>query len=606
MVTLTKPRKGRAPARTRLKDLTISDLGGGLDEVNSDIGMNARFQCILKNFTRTPSNGQRLRLGSKWFEDVGDVVSGDIVDMVYFSNAIVTPTDDGEVAAVDDDGTKVAIWNAVIAGALLGSPTGWSAGLNSIDFVPFKNKLIIHNGVDKPIIINSDLEAQYLADEGTGSNTNVPIGRYGCVVSNYHCVAGLPAAPTTVYVTSRGTSGTFPGDPAPNDAISIDVGAYAPEGSPEIRGIAGFRSYLIVFFQGQALLIKLGIYDDAGNHTPDFQDTMPSLGLFGHRTMAQVEGDLSFGGISGMGSAKRNLLSGLVDSTPLSDIVEQGMRRVFNILTDEQQLRNCFMIHDKLAHETIVYAPDGTGYKYSANERLRYKAWSKVSGPAWIAGCTSSLDRVFYSDGSRIFLAGNYVFEGEDYHADRIMDRDANWNTGTTYFVGDLIFDEDTEQVFECNVSHISGANSFLQDRVDQTLDPKWELYEGREIEMELESPWIEGRDPRSVKILKFISMVTKGTAEFTFKVWVDNLYKDENGDVLHQPALSMDFIGNDAPGFGFDAGPYGGGRRSNDPRQFKYPAKFKTLKFGIVGMTRKPIEFQAVTFLYAQGNYKR
>ena len=61
--------------------------------------------------------------------------------------------------------------------------------------------------------------------------------------------------------------------------------------------------------------------------------------------------------------------------------------------------------------------------------------------------------------------------------------------------------------------------------------------------------------------------MATKGNAQFTLKAYVDNLYKNHDGDIVFPPALSMDFVANEAPGFGYDAGPYGGGRRSGDPR---------------------------------------
>jgi len=108
--------------------------------------------------------------------------------------------------------------------------------------------------VDKPVSISVALATTYLQDLATGSNTNVPIGKYGCTVGNYHVVAGIPAAPTVAYIASKATAGTFPGDPAPNDAISFDVGAYAPAGATEIRGVAGFRQFLIVFFLTQAAI----------------------------------------------------------------------------------------------------------------------------------------------------------------------------------------------------------------------------------------------------------------------------------------------------------------------------------------------------------------
>jgi hypothetical protein len=98
--------------------------------------------------------------------------------------------------------------------------------------------------------------------------------------------------PTEIIISAKGTSGVFPGDPAPNDAISIDVGAYAPEGAASIRGIAGFRTYLLVFLQNITLQIKLGQYDDTGIHTPQFPDTLPQFGLLGNRCIVTVENDL--------------------------------------------------------------------------------------------------------------------------------------------------------------------------------------------------------------------------------------------------------------------------------------------------------------------------
>lgn len=99
---------------------------------------------------------------------------------------------------------------------------------------------------------------------------------------------------------------------------------------------------------------------------------------------------------------------------------------------------------------------------------------------------------------------------------------------------------------------------------------------------------------------------MSNGTATFTLRVWVDNLYKDADGNILYNPAISMDFVGNDAPGFGYDAGPYGGGRRSGDPRLMGFPIKFKKLKAGIVGSTTKPLEISLISFLYLKGLFKR
>ena len=199
----------------------------------------------------------------------------------------------------------------------------------------------------------------YLQDLATGSNVNVPIGKYGCVAANYHCVAHMVVTnvdgtpnhynPTEIILSSKGSSGTFPGDPAPNDSISIDVGAYAPEGAAAIRGIAGFRTYLLVFLQNITLQIKLGEYSDANVHTPKFPDTLPQFGILGNRTIVTIENDIMFAGLSGLASAKRNLYApDSITSDYLSSIVAPGYRRQVGALTDDEQLNKAFAVHDPL------------------------------------------------------------------------------------------------------------------------------------------------------------------------------------------------------------------------------------------------------------------
>jgi hypothetical protein len=602
------PKGFKLSKKTNLIPLPVRGFGGGLNRVDSDIEMDPRFQPELNNFRRTPRGTQVVRYGSNWFSDVKSVSGSSIVDQVYFSNSIISVMADGTVVSTDADGVDTFIWNNTIAAALLGSPSGWSGGLDSIDFVPFKNKLVIHNGIDKPIVFTRTLVANYLQDEATGSNVNVPIGKYGCVVGNYHCVAGIPAAPTTIYITAKGTIGTFPGDPPPNDSISLDVGAYAPEGAPEIRGIAGFRTFLIVFFEKQSLLIRLGVYDTAAtpNHTPSFDDTMPAFGLLGHRCIIQVEQDLLFASQSGVCSAQRNLFSGLVESKPLSAYIEPEYRAQVGALTDTQTLKNTFLLYNEAAHETTLHLPNGSGFIRCANPQLKYDSWGTFSGPVYTAGCVSTKSRVFQCLGTRIFQSGNGIFANENYHADRLNDRDADWNTGTVYVVGNIARDTIVNKSYICIGGHVSGLTTFATDRTNQALDPKWEEYLGEAITFSLEMPWLDGKNPIQLKQNRFISVATKGTAEFTLSVWVDNLFKDADGVLQYSAALAMQFIGNDAPGFGFDAGPYGGGRRSHDPRLFKFPVRFKSIKPKISGSSRSPLEISGLTFLFARGQYIR
>ena len=506
---------------------------------------------------------------------------------------------------VDESGTNIqVIWSAALAAALPGGPGGWSTSVTHICFVPFKNTLVIHNGVDKPISIDSTFKTTYLQDLGTGSNVNVPIGRYGCVAANYHCVAGIPGAPTEIIISSQGTSGVFPGDPPPNDSISIDVGAYAPEGAAVIRGLGGFRTYLLVFLQNITLQIKLGEHDDNNVHVPKFPDTLPQFGLLGNRCIITVENDLMFCGLSGLASARRNLYSpDSITSDYLSSVISPSYRKEVGALTDNEQLDKAFAIFDKLNSDFCIFMPSGRVLVYTFNPRLKMHAWSTFENMNYSAAWSTVLGRVFLAKGTKLFLGGNNTFNGEKFYADRVMDRDYTYQQAFTFLGNALFYDAQLNEVWECVIPYVSTQHStFALER--EAHPANWVQYEGRPILIDFELPWIDGKDPAKLKQLRYISLATKGDAEFTFDIYVDNLYKDVEGNVVYAPAVSMVFIGNDAYGYGFDDGPYGMGRRSRDPRLYGMPVKFKTVKFRVWGSVNKKLELVNLTFLYARSKH--
>lgn len=441
MVSLFR-KKAKPKVASKLEDLTLRGFGGGLNVVDDDTNVEPKYQTTKVNFRRTTSGAMIIRYGDAWFADVAGTVTGNIVDMVYFNNKLVVVTSTGQIATVTDAGVKAKIWDSAIAALLPGAPAGWGA-VTQVDFVPWKDQMILHDGTDKPIIISAGFVVTYLQDLGTGSNVNTPIGKYGCIAANYHCVAGIAGTPTIIYIGAKGTSGTFPGDPAPNDSISIDVGAFAPSGTAAILGIAGFRTKLIVFFRGQSLIITLGQYDNATtpNHVPAFDDEMPQAGMINHRTVVTVLNDLRFAGYDGLASAKRNLFAGNINATFLSSLVDPLWRRKFSLA----DVSSAFMVHNAIEHATYTFTndDDGTVIVYEANEQLKYEAWTTYEGFKFVCGCTSFLGRVFLAGRvgalTRIYKLGNTVYAGEAYAADRINDRDLVWAQTTAYTAGQLL-----------------------------------------------------------------------------------------------------------------------------------------------------------------------
>lgn len=599
------PKSMQRPGKSKVETTTLRGWSGGWNAIDDDKMMAPRYCVELINFIRQPSGGQKVRYGSQFLKDIKSVRDSDIVDMVYFNGRIVVVTESSNILTITDGGTVTEIWNSAIAASLPGAPSTWNTGTEQVVFVPHKSRIVVHNGQDKPVIISSAFAVSYLQDDSTGSNVNVPIGKYGCVVANYHCVAGIDGSPTEIVISAAGTAGVFPGDPAPNDSISLDVGAYAPEGAAAIRGIAGYRTNLIVFLQGMSIQITLGEYEGT-THTPRFPDTFPKFGLIGQRCITTIENDLIFGGLGGLSSAKRNIYTqSTLDASYISNVIEPEYRRIVAELTDAEQLVDAFTVYDPLGRNHLLFIKEGVVLCYTSNEKLNYKGWSRLEGMDFRCGCTSFLGRVFVADGTRIFQLGNKTF-GEEFYADRELDRDYEWTSGLTATAGDLVFDTLTEESYVVNVTHTMPLMTFEEARDDPTYGTYYTLFEGDEIEFVLEMPWFSGKDAMRTKKMLFIAAASNGTAEFTVDCYVDNLYKDENGDVVYDPAVSLTFTGNDTPGYGLGDGPYGGGRRSGDPRLFKYPAKFKTAKFRIHGTATQPLELNMFMFLFSRGKYFR
>lgn len=530
----------------------------------------------------------------------------EIIDHRFFNNYIINVTDEGEIIAVDALWNAVSIWDQGLA-QTTEAMLGWSSGLDFVSFTEIKGSLVVCNGIDKPIEITEDLITRYLQDLSTGSNVNVPIGKYCTTVSDYLCIAGIEDQESVVYIGAKGTVGVFPGDPDPNDAVALDLGAYVPEDSREIRGLSSFRNSLFVHFLSGTLQVTLGEYDEDGNHVPRVNDTLQKFGLLSHRCVIPIINDLLFADIAGVNTARRSLLTNTVEPDRLSELIAPAYQRQIAGLDQAELLKSVFAVHDRLAGHYMIFVPTGIDdqkrvFTFTFNDKMRIRAWSEFVGWTFRCACSSGLGRVFLAKGMRIYQYGNEAFD-EEFSADLIGEYDANWANNTVYAPGERIRDTVSNDVYICAVGHTSAvAGTFEADRTARpTL---WDVYEGEDIEADWELPWMDAGARARLKRMAFLSLDTAGTSKFNVDIFVDNIYLDINGD--YDPALTLEYTGGDSPGYGGGDQPYGGGRRTRDERLWSHPVKFKIAKLRIHAMTKLPLRVITINILHAEGKFGR
>lgn len=526
------------PARTKTKDITLRDFSGGLKINESQSKMRSKYATQLVNLIPDTDTSQTVRFGTKLFVTATSAILG----MRYFRDHIIVVLVDGTIEKVNNVGTKENIWTGE-----------WSNGLEQVDFTEFRGGLVIVNGEDKPVIVDEDLTVDYLQDLGTGSNVNTPITRLVTTVNEYVVMAGQPDAETTIYISSTGTSGTWPGDPDPNEAASFDVGAHVGHSSTRIYAIASFKTYLLVYFESFLAVFQLGVFNDANVHDPELIDTFADIGTINHKTLIETDTNVVYPSNIGVISASRNVFGGTLGSDTMTEDIATFYNKMVGTVAGNNL--DCYCINDTIS-KTIFFSfkqIDGTikglAMKYTKN--FSGYAWAVIEGWDFTAACRSEKGRVFFAKDNEIYQYGNASFEDEDYSAD------------------------------------------FITDESD-----------GIAIDFDWEFPWLDGKERAKTKVLKKVTFDTTGKAAFTLQCFVDKFYKDAEGELT--PALEMDFVAGDTTGYGFSTGFYGGGRRANDERFYGMPAKFKILKMRLSGATKEPLKFVSITVLFSIGNYNR
>jgi hypothetical protein len=542
----------KKPIGASVSDVTLRDFSGGLRVTDNEIALKSKYASKLLNMFADADTSQVLRFGTKLFA----TCAATIINTVYFRQHIICVLSDGTITKITDAGVVTVIWNTTIAAALPGAPAGWSGSLIVADFSEFRGKLVITNGIDKPVIIDKTLAVDYLQDLATGSNINTPIAKYVATVSNYLVMAGITGSETTIYISATGASGTWPGDPAPNDAISFDVGAYTGQSSSEIFGIGSFKNFLVVFFDNFTVILQLGSYDSGGAHAPEIIDTYANLGTVNHKTFFSTDSDLFFASNTGVYSAEKNVFGGSLQTSGMSDNLGDLYPATLGLITKNNQ--NCSIVNDPLSKTVffLFHKADASVQAFAMKYRDDFKrtSWSEIAGWAFTSSCVSEKGRVFFSEGVNLYQYGNSVFDGEEFYAD------------------------------------------YTTDGVD-----------GNAIDFDWEFPWLDAGNRIKSKTLKKVTFDTSGTSAFTLQCFVNNYYKNTDDEYI--PVTSMDFVAGNAGGYGNNAGGYGdegygGGRRANDERFFGMPVRFRILKLRMLGSTKDPLRIVSISLLYIKGNY--
>ena len=581
---------------SQLQTASLADFSGGLNTTDSELVLKTKYAVVLDNVLRATDGSRALRWGTKLWTTTDAVVAGTIIDIVYFANHLIVFMSSGEIAAVDDSGAAFPIWNAAIAAALPGAPSGWGSTYTSVDTTTFKGSLIVTNGVDKPLLIQGDISVNYLQDLASGSNINTPIGKYCTTVANYAVIAGIPSSPGEVYVSAVGASGVWPGDTAPNDSISFDASTYAPAAGAEIIGINNFRNNLLASFDGAVVIFTLGTYDSAGVHQPKISDTIIEHGIINHRCVVTLKNDFIFADTKGTFTASRNAFA-IIDTQPLAQDVLSTYQA--SIPFEGPDRGACFAVYNSLEHRDFIFAKSPTGsvtWCMSTIDKISNPTWSKIKGWEWSAGCVSSKGRVFFAVGKKIFQYGNAIFSGEDYTADFIGDNDGPWITGTAYLVGD--------KRLQGGVSYICLQNHVSNVFADDLSNKLWEVYVGDPIVFDWELPWTDAAIPIKKKRLVYLTAATSGKANFSIDLYADNFYKKADGS--YDPAVTLDFVAGDGGGYGNQDQLYGGGRRLRDERMFGLPVDFRILKMRVHGSTTEKLSITTIGLMFNVGTLKR
>jgi hypothetical protein len=554
----------RLPYGRALQSSTLRQFGGGWNTLDDDMNMSPKFSTVLTNCYPTADGSMRVRYGYKEFADVSASLSSAvrIINIEYFADHIIAVLDTGVVVRISSGGSVVVIWDTGIAAALPGAPAAWGP-TEFASFAKFNGDLIICNGSDKPIIVSPLLVVDYLQDLATGSNLNVPICHYVVPINRYLAMAGDALEPDRIHFSAKDASGTWYGDPPPNNATRIDIGSVLP-GATTIRGLLPFRGKLIAMFDEGLVIGDVGEENSAGDHIPTFEDGIEGFGGVSHRAAVAFGDDGFFLDLEGVPSLKRTVFAGSFKPERASEVIHNDIGRAVKAMSSVARDLNTFAVFNKTDSQIMFFCPnsellqnatESPAYVYTYRPTLRQNAWSYFNGWNFTCGVRSL--------GGTIFLG----------------DKNGKiWHYGASQLLGTAYADA------------MIGLN-------------------GTPIVYEWTMPWFDFGHRANTKNSKYISFDTRGSAQFTVRMYVDNLLTQavskDDPTQIDAPALSSVFTAGEESGEG-RVQANATGRNTSVKKKYAWPTKFEIAKLRITGSTTTALEFISLTMHYQLGGINR
>jgi hypothetical protein len=552
-------------AQNLLQTTTIRSFEGGLNVADTDLNMSPKYAKILDNIERQTDGSLAIRPGTSLFSNqMWDGTA--IVNHFYFNAFVIVVQNSGAFTKIAGDGTGTNM-------SRVGAPAGtkpWTAATTYASFTIFNSDLIVCNGKDKPILVKGNptdpnyMLAQFLVDEASLSNVNTPVGKYVVAHGQYTIIAGIPSAPSTIFISAKGTSGTYLGDPAPNDAISLDLGPRVSLGGSIITGLVAYRDKLLVTFERGVLPLNLGIYTGSpAVHTPTDDGFIEEFGCLCHRSLVSVGDDTYYNDNIGVNSINRINIFNTLRPLRASHLVDKLITALVQPLTSNQIQQYMFAVYDIRNFRYMLFIPqfDGSGnlsstivFSHTNIPTLKVEAWARLVGWRWQSACRTALQNIVFSQDNKLY---SYSFDETITALDYVGDTSINGGAGIP-----INFD--------------------------------WEL------------PWADMKKRMNDKWIRYLGVDTQGEATFTVRAYVDNIYAPQGTD---SPLLTMEFVGGDSSGYGrvlYGNTPYGGGRKSSEERLFAFPVKCKLLKLRFSGAAIQPLRFVSISLAYLMGSIRR